>query len=86
MDTTDFTEDQKAFAYQQFARAIEIDEDPLRYFGRLISKYLNADAGWWHDLEGDEYREIVDSVLTHVCGFSLETIIDKTRAGEQIDD
>ena len=37
------TEDQKTFAYEQFAKAIQIDEEPVRYFGRLVSKYLDAD-------------------------------------------
>lgn len=85
MDTTQFTEDQKAFAYQQFTKAIEIDEEPVKYFGRLVTKYLDADEAKFHDLDGDSYRAIVDEVLAHVCGFQLDTIIDKTRAGEQID-
>ena len=80
------TEDQQTFAYEQFAKAIQIDEEPVRYFGRLVSKYLDADEARWHDLEGDEYREVVDSVLTHVCGFSMETIIDKAKAGQEITD
>lgn len=80
-----FTDDQKDFAYEQFTNAIRVDEEPVKYFGRLMEKYNDADEAKFHDLEGDTYRAIVNEVLSHVCGYELGTIIDKTEKGETID-
>ena len=85
MDFIDFTNDEKAFAYEQFRNACSVDEEPIKYFGRLITKYLDADEYKFHDLEGDQYRAIVNEVLAHVCGYELGTIIDKAKKGEIID-
>ena len=80
-----FTKDQNEFAYQQFRDSVLNDEEAVKYFGRLITKYLEADDYRFHDLEGDQYRAIVDEVLAHVCGWQMDTIIHKTKAGESID-
>ena len=82
--TKAFTEDQKEFAYEQFRNSVFNDEEPAKYFGRLIQKYLDADDYRFHDLAGDHYRAVVDEVLAQVCGWQMDTIIDKTRKGESI--
>ena len=50
--TKAFTEDQKEFAYEQFRNSVFNDEEPAKYFGRLIQKYLDADDYRFYDLVG----------------------------------
>ncbi len=85
MNFMHFTNDEKAFAYTQFTNAIRIDEEPVKFFGRLMEKYNDADEAKFHDLEGDTYRAIVNETLAHVCGYEMATIIEKTKNREIIE-
>jgi hypothetical protein len=48
----------------------EYTSDDSTNVGRVAEDYLEGD---------DAYKEIVDTIFIHVCGWSMETIINKAN-------